>query len=212
MKTTIKYFAGVCFGILAVLSLINLVESHSIEDLVLTACYILVMISLFLSMRMLSMIGCGLLAFQRLLFIIKHGKGMIAAGYSSSFVFIWGIFAVYFILLLIASINFKASKAFGIAASILAFTIFVFLKIKGLRLSPTSHLLYLLYILGAFLLGMAFDGKNEYPSENKVTNKQANPGVIESNTERLLKLKELLDRGIITREEFDAKKKEILGL
>lgn len=33
-----------------------------------------------------------------------------------------------------------------------------------------------------------------------------------SNIEKLTHLKELFDRGIITQEEFDAKKKQLLGL
>ena len=40
---------------------------------------------------------------------------------------------------------------------------------------------------------------------------QANPAV-QSDAEELKKFKELLDSGVITQEEFDAKKKQILGL
>ena len=38
------------------------------------------------------------------------------------------------------------------------------------------------------------------------------PGEIISNADELKKFKELLDMGVITQEEFDAKKKELLGL
>ena len=43
--------------------------------------------------------------------------------------------------------------------------------------------------------------------ETKTTNKAS-----ESSSDELKKIKELLDEGIITQEEFDAKKKQILGL
>ena len=47
--------------------------------------------------------------------------------------------------------------------------------------------------------------KKETPANINVENKSDTPN-------DLIKLKELLDMGIITQEEFDAKKKQILGL
>lgn len=44
--------------------------------------------------------------------------------------------------------------------------------------------------------------------ETKVSSANANHG----STDELKKLKELFDAGIITQEEFDAKKKQLLGL
>ena len=46
-------------------------------------------------------------------------------------------------------------------------------------------------------------------SISPTTNKQENP---QSNADELKKFKELLDMGVITQEEFDAKKKQLLGL
>ena len=67
------------------------------------------------------------------------------------------------------------------------------------------------YVINAILSGIAFSNKAE--SNSKATSQVISQRVVESsNAERLIKLKELLDRGIITQEEFDAKKKEILNL
>ena len=40
----------------------------------------------------------------------------------------------------------------------------------------------------------------------------AKQGIPQSNADELKKFKELLDSGVITQEEFDAKKKQLLGL
>lgn len=38
------------------------------------------------------------------------------------------------------------------------------------------------------------------------------PAPVADDTEELIRFKTLLDQGIITQEEFDAKKKQVLGL
>ena len=53
------------------------------------------------------------------------------------------------------------------------------------------------------------DYVSEYKIENPVTNSNNNQP---SQADELKKYKDLLDSGIITQEEFDAKKKQLLGL
>ena len=50
--------------------------------------------------------------------------------------------------------------------------------------------------------------------EDKIINKQTNQTIVQSlsSADELKKFKELLDAGIITQEEFDQKKKQLLGL
>ena len=50
--------------------------------------------------------------------------------------------------------------------------------------------------------------------EQKIANQQKQPTVVQqtSAADELKKFKELLDSGVITQEEFDAKKKHLLGL
>ena len=47
---------------------------------------------------------------------------------------------------------------------------------------------------------------------NNVIGKEIKPGSETSNADELRKFKGLLDDGIINKEEFEAKKKQILGL
>ena len=49
-----------------------------------------------------------------------------------------------------------------------------------------------------------------YNEENIISNKKTESG--SSTADELIKLKSLLDAGVITQEEFDAKKKQILGI
>ena len=57
------------------------------------------------------------------------------------------------------------------------------------------------------------DGNPLDNQENKTENPIQTSNITQtSNTEELKKYKELLDSGIITQEEFDAKKKQLLGL
>ncbi len=48
--------------------------------------------------------------------------------------------------------------------------------------------------------------------QDKVASTTIKPEIPQSNADELKKFKELLDAGIITQEEFDAKKKQLLGL
>lgn len=48
--------------------------------------------------------------------------------------------------------------------------------------------------------------------EYKINNKISNNSAALSGADEILKYKELLDKGILTQEEFDAKKKQLLGL
>lgn len=49
-------------------------------------------------------------------------------------------------------------------------------------------------------------------SQKKNTNQNASTSNTDSDADEILKFKQLLDSGIITQEEFDAKKKQLLGL
>ena len=68
----------------------------------------------------------------------------------------------------------------------------------------------LLRIIGGVLFGFAFATEKK-PALAKTSNVAATADT-ESTIEKLTKLKSLLDSGIITQEEFDEKKKQMLGL
>ncbi len=66
-------------------------------------------------------------------------------------------------------------------------------------------------IIALELYMLIFQMKNKQPKTEKAA-KSVVPQVIGLQTEEFVKLKELLDSGIITQEEFAAKKKQLLGL
>lgn len=70
--------------------------------------------------------------------------------------------------------------------------------------------LYLVLPVVAFIaLGVFFYKKGPIEKKPKIVVEQQMPA---SNADELKKYKELLDSGVIKQEEFDAKKKELLGL
>ncbi|AWT48032.1 SHOCT domain-containing protein [Oenococcus oeni] len=63
-------------------------------------------------------------------------------------------------------------------------------------------------LMGLVILGLSFDqNKKENKVETKKVNKPEN-----DNLSQLVELKKLLDSGVITKKDFDEKKKQILGL
>ena len=71
----------------------------------------------------------------------------------------------------------------------------------------------ILLIVGTFVIGMAVDCITVKVSTgtNEATGKVVSSTPAESQIERLTKLKGLLDSGVISQEEFETKKKQILG-
>ena len=67
----------------------------------------------------------------------------------------------------------------------------------------------LLFIVGTVLLGIAFHEKREK------TNAKAPRGVVSPDMaekiEQLISLKDLLDKGVLTQQEFEEKKQQIIG-
>jgi hypothetical protein len=84
-----------------------------------------------------------------------------------------------------------------------------------LRLKDTSVIIimYLLIAIGAILLGFSSKSVKEHTTHNTKTalnHASSATASTESLAVRLEKLKELLDHGVITQQEFDEKKKQIL--
>jgi hypothetical protein len=128
------------------------------------------------------------------------------------------LFLVIWVLLLVAGLNPKSTKKLGIAAGIIAavrflFSLIINLIVDGLLgLTFTGFLSYLALIVGALMIGLSAsdNAAKEIPATaaSKATMVEKNS---ESQIDRLTKLKSLLDSGVITQEEFDQKKKQILG-
>lgn len=78
-------------------------------------------------------------------------------------------------------------------------------KIKGNSISYRIDFLSNAEDLKSYIMNYV----SEYKSENSAI---ASNNIQPSQTDELKKYKDLLDSGVITQEEFDAKKKQLLGL
>ena len=66
--------------------------------------------------------------------------------------------------------------------------------------------------IGEVLSGLINERQTKTTTAQTATSEQSAPAPQSNSMDDLVKLKSLLDSGIITQEEFDAKKKQILGL
>ena len=96
----------------------------------------------------------------------------------------------------------------GIIAAAVRILILILYKYWYWRLTPQDVVLMLLECAGAVFLGFAFSKLKDKPKAAAVAPK---PSGVSDIYEKLTHLKELLDKGIITQEDFDAKKRDILG-
>ena len=76
-----------------------------------------------------------------------------------------------------------------------------------------SDIADILEIVGIIMMGLALNIDDAQDSSSKTASTSSIHSMTpaESQTDRLAKLKDLLDNGVISQEEFDAKKKQILG-
>ena len=87
------------------------------------------------------------------------------------------------------------------------------IRFWGSSFVVTSLLRQLLAVIPIALMGNVIADADFGSGEHKATQRLVSKNVgQESQFEKLTKLKELLDTGIITQEEFDEKKKQLLGL
>jgi len=82
---------------------------------------------------------------------------------------------------------------------------------RDFLIHSSDYIVPVLMIAGSVLLALSSetDKKTKPIPANVKAAVPAGGGL--SQTERLIKLKSLLDSGVITQEEFDAKKKDIMG-
>lgn len=128
-------------------------------------------------------------------------------GYGVFWAFFWSILAI---AMLISFVNKKYARLFCFGAGgveIVHFTWAVRQMGTGVIFIPLS---ILLLAVGAILLGIVLPEMLEKPKKRKNAVKQPQYGT-ESKIEQLEKLNALLEKGYITKEEFDAKKDQIMN-
>lgn len=222
-NNTFKYIAGASFALLAVLTVIDMIQYElyfwGLFSLIGSA---LIAVSMFVSVPALTAIGSalyGVIAIHLLITDFQDVWGYVEDSWFLIQFFIPGIlFLVFWVLLFVAGLNPKSTKKLGIAAGIIAVVSFLCGLISNLIVngSPgmpfTGFLYYLAGIVGALMIGLSApdNAAKEIPANaaSKATMVEKN---YESQIDRLTKLKSLLDSGAITQEEFDQKKKQILG-
>lgn len=117
---------------------------------------------------------------------------------------------VFYVFLFIACLNRKNATVWCAIAAV-SRAILLVLAIGG---SAKTILLYATLLVGVLLLGVAFQTKKASAKPTATATDTTVTVALGTETaiEKLTKLKQLLDDGIITQEEFDAKKKQLLGM
>lgn len=223
-KTNIpfRYIAGGCFAASAIIYLIGSGFSHS--NLSLGLAFAAIAVGLFLSIPMVSAAGSALLLVRRVIhlfykfrYFFRHFKAISSVLSLLGFLMNDGPIPIIFaLLLLITCLNRRSAKTMGMITAAVRFFIpavyFIINIIRGDLINSLSLwriALLLLESVGALCLGFAFSELKDKPKAAAA----AAPKTfgVSDTYEKLTHLKELLDKGIITQEDFDAKKRDILG-
>jgi len=219
-NSSLRYVAGACFAGEAVLVLINLVQNgFSFWTLLCLAGYALIAVSMFASLPILTSAGAGVYAVTALRTLITYFGYIKDDWFPKRYLFMAILFLAFWVILIVVGVNKKSAKQLSFVAggvAVLRFAIAMIGNKMGngtFGLTFRGFLSYILLIVGAFMIGMAFDSVTAKVSVNTPNSSSvvAPKTPAESQIDRLTKLKGLLDSGVISQEEFDAKKKQILG-
>ncbi len=216
-KSNFRLASGVCYILAALYGLFAQFSSYTtgIVSILQIIALILVAVGMFLQFPLLSVIGSGIQILTRYRAILQiKGSFQIFSKYQAFWGF-WGlVLLLYWVVFLLAVINIKGKrKNLGIASGCLL------LILSILTFGRAQRIIFkgIIPAVGAVLFALAADDfPNKISSVPAVTpHKSSNTATSEyegNRVERLAKLKELLDKGVISQEEFDAKKKQIMGL
>ena len=116
---TRKYLAAACFGIIAILDIVDLVDYFYIGGLIFPIGSVLVVVSLLASMPVLSAAAFALRTVVSLFSCVGYFVVVQYGAISKLFLFVWGVAAIGDFLLMIASINPKSAKTLCTIATIL---------------------------------------------------------------------------------------------
>lgn len=224
-NNSLRYVAGACFGIRA-LSCINgivwdMQNGYRLSPWTFISIvgYALIAVSMFASVDILTSVGGGIFAVNAARVLISNlstispFKRYLITG------FIWLVVCILFVVI---GLNRKNAKTICIVAgALLAVRLFVFIfcafcdKIyyDVFSLSFIEFLRNVIEIVGTIMMGLALNIDDAQESSSKTAGSSGihSRTPAESQMDRLAKLKDLLDNGVISQEEFDAKKKQILG-
>lgn len=216
-KIPFRYIAGGCFAACALFCLIRL--GFSLYSLTYFLAFAAIAVGLFLSIPMVSAAGSALSLILGVVDLFQFLHDFFSSYYSFYFDFydftnlIDYLEAVIFsLILLISCLNRRGAKTMGIIAAAVQvlYIIWVFGSCWYLdwEVSLRFVVQLLLECVSAVFLGFAF---NKLKGKPKIKAAAPSASGVSDTYEKLTHLKELLDKGIITQEDFDAKKRDILG-
>lgn len=216
-RETLRLIAGACFAISAVLTIVSYAPklSYGFAAFIIPLLFLVIMdgliaVSMFTSTPILTTVGsAGQLVFSSLRLI--SDIEFFADSGNIGLILLPTILRLFMWLsLIIASIKTKSAKRMGIIAGVIAAVEFV-VKIIG-HCTIFGSAIRIVTIVGVLLVGLSLDGLPARKVAAVASGGQAKIQQGSNNTiERLTRLKALLDKGIITQEEFETKKKQILG-
>lgn len=228
-KIPFRYIAGGCFAACALIY--SIIRYGHIPfaafypyDLLCILAFATIAVGLFLSAPMVSAAGSALLLVRQVICLfykfrsfLNQIKRISSVLRLLSFLMIDLIPIIFALLLLITCLDRRSTKPMGMITAAVRFFIpavyFIIIIIRdSLFINSSSQLsiaLLLLESVGALCLGFAFSELKDKPKAAAA----AAPKTfgVSDTYEKLTHLKELLDKGIITQGDFDAKKKDILG-
>ena len=185
----------------------------------------LIAVSMFASVPVLTAVGGGLALLNAVRSLISFiNLVALDSNYLSIALFNISLAAfqvVFFIFIIIAGLNKKGAKALGItAASVYGVRLVVniicgLISYSRFSMGLTAWLHYLFMILGAVMLGLVlYDMQAGYSASKRPRAQVSDAELFSGNgpLDQLGKAKMLLDAGVISKEEFTARKRNILGL
>lgn len=210
-----------CFAVLAVWDIIDLFDYFSFLMLLAVISGILVVVALLTKNTVLSAVGFGLFVLQDTISILMNMEAIFEGWVLFLILLLWILNLAWDVLLLLVSIKPKSAKSLGTIAAGIATVrlvmVIIYNIIEGYEFSMESFIWGILLIASAMLLGLTYEGLSKNTSVIKASAPIRGVSVAQKtfqtdNIENLLRLKSFLDEGVITQEEFDAKKKQLLGL
>ncbi len=217
-KSGLRYVAGAVYVVYAILNIIELVQTGFwIWTFLSVVGAVLVAAGLFIALPVLSAIGSGVCGIEPIRMLIVYLSFSVDSWFPKRYIFIAFLFVAFWILLVIACLNTENAKQLGIVAGVVAIVrlLAIFIMDGLYQFTFMGVLWQVILIVGAILLGFAYTGvqnKNITALSASTAQRTKSVASVGSQIERLINLKSLLDSGVITQEEFDAKKKQILGL
>ena len=236
MKTnTCKFIASICYVAIAIYSFTTVLDYAryglripSIADIL--GC-LLVVISFFMSFSFLSTAGFAFLTIAVLMTLPKIMNNELGLAYAV-------VTIIAFLSLMIASIFPKVSKMAGITSAIMLTIRFIIfattIRVQGANLGLSASaiknisvflpdfpgpvltksyvwfviLWHILFIVGAICFCSYASIRQNMSQHCIKETDHRNENIVDE----LIRMKDLLDKGVITQEEFDAKKKQLLEL